>query len=102
MLNQVVLVGRLAQDIEITTTDDEKKIANITIAVPRNTKNEDGEYETDFINARLWSGIATNVEEYCKKGDLIGIKGRLESTDDKQLIMVAEKVTFLSNAKKEN
>ena len=102
MLNQVVLVGRLSQDVEITTTEDEKKVANIILAVPRSIKNAEGEYETDFINARLWSGIATNVEEYCKKGDLIGIKGRLESTDDKQLIMVAEKVTFLSNAKKEN
>ena len=77
------------------------------IAVPRSFKNEDGVYETDFIDVILWDGIAENVKEYCKKGDLVGIKGRIQSVkeNDKDVIqIVAEKVTFLSskNPKEDN
>lgn len=98
MLNQTVLVGRLVRNPETEELESGKKVSNITIAVPRNYKNSEGEYETDFIDCTLWQGIAENTAEYCKKGDIIGIKGRLEIRDNK-LTLVAEKVTFLSNQK---
>lgn len=100
MLNQIVLVGRLTSDPEILEVENEKKVANITLAVPRSFKNENGEYDTDFIQCILWNGIATNTSEYCKKGDLIGIKGRMQSNEGK-LEIVAEKVTFLSTRRPE-
>ena len=81
MLNQTVLVGRLVSDPEIKESEGEKKYANITLAVPRSYKNEDGEYETDFIDVRLWNGVAENTAEYCKKGDLIGAKGRIQTRE---------------------
>ena len=108
MLNQIVLVGRLVSDPEIKETESGKKVSNITLAVNRSFKNEEGIYETDFIDCILWNGIATNTSEYCKKGDLVGVKGRVQSTivsDDSKSIdeskknelqIVAEKVTFLS------
>lgn len=68
MLNQTVLVGRL-----VDQPQKEEKGASITIAVSRSYKNADGVYETDFITARLFGGVAENTCEYCKKGDLIGI-----------------------------
>lgn len=92
MLNQTVLVGRL-----VDQPQKEEKGAIITIAVPRSYKNENGEYETDFITARLFGGVAENTCEYRHKGDLIGIKGRLQMSDTLELI--AEKVTFLSTNK---
>ena len=108
MLNQVVIVGRLVKDPELNETEEGKKVANITLAVPRNFKNIDGEYDTDFIDVVLWGNIADNTAEYVKKGDLVGIKGRLQSREVekyhekfKVLEVVAEKVTFLSS-KKEN
>ena len=104
MLNQIIIVGRLVQDLEIKELENGKKVCNITLAVTRSYKNADGIYETDFIPCILWKGIADNVKDYCKKGDLVGIKGRLQSRqdDDKNIIeVIAEKVTFLSN-KKEN
>ena len=100
MLNQVVIVGRLVSDPQINETENEIKVATITLAVPRSYKNVDGEYETDFITCTLWNGIAGTTAEYCKKGDLIGIKGRLQSNDNK-LEVVAEKVTFLSSKKED-
>ena len=74
MLNQVVLVGRLAGDPELYQTETGKKVARMVLAVPRTYKNTEGEYETDFISCKLWQVVAQNTTEYCKKGDLIGIK----------------------------
>ena len=79
MLHQIVLVGRIAKDPEIKETEKGKKVANILLAVPRSFKDVDGEYETDFLNCSLWDGVATNVTEYCKSGDLVGVKGRVSS-----------------------
>ena len=108
MLNQTVLVGRLVRDPELKESENNKKYSTITLAVPRNYKNNNGEYETDFIDCRLWTGVAENTAEYCKKGDLLGVKGRIETRviekeGEKQYIMeiIAEKVTFLTNKKNE-
>ena len=79
MLNQMVLVGRLVSDPEVKTLEDGKSVSNITLAIPRSYKNENGEYETDFIDCTLWKGVAENTAEYCRKGDVIGVKGRLQS-----------------------
>lgn len=105
MLNQTVLVGRLVRDPELRETESGKKVTNITLAVPRSYKNMNGEYDTDFIPCVLWKGIAENTATYVKRGDLVGIKGRiqtrnieLEDETKKQVTeVVAEKVTFLSS-----
>ena len=107
MLNQVVIVGRLVRNPELKETETGKKITKITLAVPRSYKNVDGEYEADFIDCVLWTGIAENTTEYCKKGDLLGIKGRLQTSSyekedgtKKQVTeIIAEKVTFLTSKK---
>lgn len=102
MLNQIVLVGRLVKDPEIKELENGVKTSYITLAVPRNWKNADGIYETDFIPVRLYKGIAENATEYCHKGDLLGVKGRIQTKQEesKNIIeIVAEKVTFLSSRK---
>lgn len=98
MLNQIVLVGRIVSDPQINETENEKKFTTITLAVPRSYKNEDGTYETDFIPCVLWNTVAVNTCEYCKKGDLVGVKGRIQNIEEK-LDVVAEKITFLSSRK---
>lgn len=104
MLNQAVLVGRLVADPEVKELEGEKKVSTITLAVQRSYKNEEGIYETDFITCNLWNGVAQNTSEYCKKGDIIGVKGRIqtdsyEKDGEKKYTMnvIAEKVTFLSS-----
>ncbi|MDD2518372.1 MAG: single-stranded DNA-binding protein [Bacilli bacterium] len=105
MLNQTVIVGRLVREPELRETENGTKVTNITLAVPRSYKNVDGEYETDFISCVLWKGIAENTVEYVKKGDLLGVKGRLQTRsfqiDDSSkknvTEVIAEKVTFLSS-----
>ena len=98
MLNQVVLVGRMINEIEVKQNEEGRKQSIITLAVNRIYKNVDGEYETDMIPIILWYGIAENVKEYCKKGDVVGIRGRLQVIDEK-LYVIADKVTFLSSKK---
>lgn len=105
MLNQVVMVGRLTSDPEINEVENDRKVATITLAVQRSYKNAEGVYETDFIKCILWNGIAENTAEYCKKGDVIGVKGRIQTTNvDDKIVMevVAEKVSFLSSRKEED
>lgn len=107
MLNQIVLVGRLVKDVEVKELESGKRVANAVLAVPRSFKNEYGEYDTDFIDVVIWNSIADNTAEYCRKGDLVGIKGRLETNDSinengevrNYTQVVAERVTFLSSNK---
>ncbi len=105
MLNQVVLVGRLTKDLETKELEDGKKVLNMTLAIPRSYKNADGVYETDFVDCTLWNQIAETTSEYCKKGDILGVKGRLQTDNYEKedgskvykLNVIAEKVTFLSS-----
>jgi single-strand DNA-binding protein len=109
MLNQTVLVGRLVKDPELKETDSGKKVTNITLAVPRSYKNSSGEYDTDFITCVLWDGVAENTTEYCHRGDLLGVKGRIqtrsyETNEEVKRVteVIAERVTFLTSKNKED
>lgn len=95
MLNQFIIVGRIVKDLE-------KESNVITIAIPRHYKNEDGEYDTDFVDVAIDGTLAKTTIEYCKKGDIIGVKGSIISdisNDIRKMILVAERVTFLSSKK---
>lgn len=109
MLNQIVLVGRLTRNIKINKSENGKKIANISLAIPRSFKNMEGTYDTDFIDCVAFENIVENTASYCSKGDIVGVKGRVQSRvvekeGKKEYLMdiVAEKVTFLSSRKKED
>lgn len=99
MLNQVVIVGRLVEKPIVEENENGRKVATITLAVQRSYKNAEGVYETDFIKCTLWNGIAENTVEYCEKGDIVGVKGRLQCLGGSELQIVAEKVSFLSSGK---
>lgn len=106
MLNQIVLVGRLVKTPELRITENGKKKSTITLAVPRNYKNINGEYDTDFLECTLWTNVAENTSEYCQTGDMLGVKGRVQTriiqnedgTKKKKTEIIAERVTFLAQA----
>ncbi len=108
MLNNVILVGRLTQNPEIVEIEKNKKVTTVILAVNRNFKNADGLYETDFVRCILWNSVAATTTEYCHIGDVIGVKGRLQTSkyeDENKKIhyvtdVIAERVTFLSTNKK--
>ena len=95
MLNQFIIVGRIVKDLE-------KESNVITIAIPRHYKNEDGDYDTAFVDVAIDGTLAKTTIEYCKKGDIIGVKGNIKSeisNDIRKMLLVAERVTFLSSKK---
>ena len=106
-MNNIMLVGRLASEPSIEELESGKKVCKMNLAVNRSYKNAEGIYETDFIDCILWDGLASNLAEYCHKGDVVGVRGRLETnlveqedgTNKKYTNVIAEKVTFLSSKK---
>ena len=108
MLNQVIMVGRLTRDVEVKENEDGKKYSTMTLAIPRSYKNTEGVYDTDFLVVVLFDSIASNTSEYCKKGDIVGVKGRVQSrviendeSKEYKKEIIAEKVTFLSSKSKD-
>jgi len=105
MMNQIILVGRVAQSPELHITENGKKKSDLVLAVPRSYKNVDGEYETDFLDCILWTAVAETTNEYVKVGDVVGVKGRVQTrmiekedgTKYKKVEIIAERVTFLSS-----
>ena len=108
MLNQIVLVGRMTRNITVNKSSNGTKVATISLAIPRSFKNSEGIYDTDFVDCVLFDNVAENTAEYCNKGDIVGVKGSIQSRiveegDKKEntIEIIAEKVTFLSSKKTE-
>ena len=79
MINNVVLVGRLTRDPELRYTPSNVAVATFSLAVNRNFKNQAGDYEADFINVVMWRQQAENFANWVKKGNLVGITGRIQT-----------------------
>ena len=86
-MNQFVIVGRVQ--------DFKKEQNTIIVEVPRNYKNENGEYEKDLITIKTTEKLFNNTFEYCNINDCIGVKGRIQNNNT----LIAEKVSFLSTRK---
>lgn len=108
MLNQVCIVGRIANKPVIKEDIITKnKYLDAVICVPRNYKNDNGKYDNDYVETRLWNNLANNSIKFLHQGDMIGIKGSvgMEKLKDKKgktlkkLMVKAEKVTVLAVAK---
>ena len=78
MLNRVALVGRLTRDPELRRTGNGTAVTSFTLAVDRNFSTRDGQ-EADFINCVVWRKPAENVAQYCSKGSLVSVDGRIQT-----------------------
>ena len=75
-MNRVCLSGNLCKDVELKKTSSKKAVVSNTIAASRDFKNDDGEYETDFIDIVVWEKTAEYLSKYAKKGDRIELVGK--------------------------
>lgn len=108
-MNEIILIGRITKNIELKATPSGKSIADFSLAVPRNYKNAEGEYETDFINCVVFGKQAELISKYTEKGDQIAVKGRLvtrnyENKEGKKVYVTevaVENISFLQPKKKE-
>lgn len=96
MLNNTTLVGRLTKDPDLKYTQSGKAVAQFTLAVTRDFKNADGEYDADFINCVMWGKPAETLADRVKKGERISLAGRIQTrnyeNNDGQRVYVTEVV----------
>ena len=85
MLNRVILMGRIAQDIEVRQTPSGISVVSFSVAVDRSFKDQNGERHTDFINCVAWRQQADFIGRYFTKGRMIALEGNLRTRtyDDK-------------------
>lgn len=81
MINNVTLQGRLTFDPELCVTPTGIAVTRFQIASDRSYKNKDGEYQADFIDIIAWRKTAEFVSKYFKKGDMISLTGRIETSN---------------------
>ena len=110
MLNRVCLVGRMTKNPELRRTANGTAVATFALAVNRTFKTNDGQ-DADFINCVVWKRTAENVYQYCNKGSLVSLDGRIQTrtyeNSQKQRIyvteVIGETISFLeSKNKREN
>ena len=78
-MNKVILIGRVTKDIELKTSTSGKSVVSFTLAVNRDYKNENGEYDADFINCVSFGQQAETISKYVHKGDKFGVIGKLNT-----------------------
>lgn len=78
MINRVVMVGRMTRDPELRRTGSGAAVTSFTLALNRNYNFADGQ-QADYISCVVWNKVAENVAQYCSKGSLVGVEGRLRS-----------------------
>ena len=79
MINNVVLTGRITRNLELKQTSNNNSSLNITLAVERTFKDQNGQKQTDFISCKAFGKRAEIIAQYCQKGDLIGITGSIQT-----------------------
>ena len=86
-MNKVILMGRLTRDPEVRYTQTNNTlVASFSLAVNRRFVRQGEERQADFINCVAWNKTGEFVSKYFKKGQQVGIIGRIQtrSWDDEQ------------------
>lgn len=105
-MNTVSLIGRLTKVIDLKYTQNGTAVASFILAVNRSFKNQNGEYEADFIQCVAWKKTAELMANYTDKGTQIGVNGRIQTRnyDNQQgqrvyvTEVVVENLTFVEKA----
>ena len=79
MLNRIILMGRLTADPELRQTAGGTSVATFCLAVERNYQGQNGQRQADFINCVAWRQSADFMAQYCHKGALVGVEGRIQT-----------------------
>ena len=108
-LNVVAIMGRMAADAQLRTTQSGKNVASFRIACDRGRKDANGQNQTDWLDVVAWDKAADFVSRYFSKGSMIAVTGRLQSRNyqDKNgnnrtaIEIVANQVSFCGEKKQD-
>lgn len=108
-MNQIIITGRIVNEVTLKTVAGNIPLANITVAVDRDYKDKSGEKISDFFDVTVWRQQAEFITTYGNKGDLIGVTGKLQKrsyeVDGQKRYateIIAKEVEILSRKEKEN
>ena len=110
-MNKVILMGRLTRDPETRYTQTNNTVvSSFSLAVNRRFARQGEERQADFINVVAWDRTGEFCSKYFKKGQQVGVIGRLETRhytdkDGKTVYVtevIAEEVYFADSRKEEN
>jgi single-strand DNA-binding protein len=107
-LNRVHIIGNVVRTPELRHTPGGKAVCDLSVAVNRTYKAEDGERreEVTFLEITVWGRPAEVAVEYLRKGAPVYLEGRLQQSSwiDKQsgdkrtkLGIVAENLQMLGS-----
>ena len=102
-MDKIIISGRLVKDPDNRTTPNGKQMTQITLAVQKPVKNQQGEYESIFVNCVAWGKTAEIVGKSCAKGHRLLVEGwlNIRSYDGKDgqkrwvTEIVADRVEFI-------
>ena len=110
-MNKVILMGRLTRDPEVRYTQTNNTlVATFSLAVNRRFVRQGEERQADFINIVAWAKLGEFCSKYFKKGQQVGIVGRIQTRtwDDDQGVkhyvteVVAEEAYFADSKRDPN
>ena len=110
MLNQVIMMGRLTEEPELRQTPAGVNGCSFSIAVGRSFAKQGEERQTDFFDVVAWRGQAEFVSRFFHKGQMIAVKGRMETRQyedrngisRKAYTIVAEELHFCESKKNDS
>ena len=102
-MNRVELIGRLCTDPEVRTLSSGHMMARFRLAVKRDRKDSNGEYQSDFLQIVAFNS-AENIQKYLHKGSKCAVEGRIQTgsytNNDGQKVyttdIIADRVEFLN------
>ncbi len=117
MTNIVLLVGRLARDPESRQTSGGTTIASLSLVTDRPARDKEGKTykdetgftakDTEFHRVTCFNGLGKSVSQFCVKGQMVSVKGRIHYTqwEDKDGVkrygceILADEVNFLTKGR---
>jgi single-strand DNA-binding protein len=80
-LNKAMIIGNLGRDPEMRYTPSGQAVTQFTVAVNRNYKDGQGEWqeETEWFRVVCWAQLAERTAEYLRKGRKVYVEGRLQT-----------------------
>lgn len=110
MINRVVLMGRIATEIELKQTPNGTSVAQFSVAVERSYAKQGEEKQTDFIMCVAWQKTAEFISKFFSKGRMIALDGNLRTRtyDDKNgskhyiTEVYVDNVSFTGEAKQDS
>ena len=110
-LNKCMIIGNLGRDPEMRYTPNGQAVTQFTVAVNRNFKGQNGEWqeETEWFRVVAWGPLAERTAEYLRKGRKVYVEGRLQTRqwEDREgqkrytTELVAQTVTALDSRPRE-